>query len=442
MGIKMVNEKGLNASFGSLSFIRSNSLRDLIAAAQKDSQISESDRAAALALLARVQAELPLESRHHWHDLGQTDKQVHIVPFFPHGWVNETQIADISLESMNAHIDLIKQLHALRAPLTALCKTHKIAHPDFSPEQLAHWRHSAEELEKMAKKTPMDAIPGAAAIKKIETAVIEEAGPAQSARAGHAFAIWMGDRRDTGYMDTKKRPAGAAGARLFESAEAAARTARAASFGDGKAKGPAAIVQLAIEPIALEPGHATPTEIMGALAHIEQAQLQAAIEAVSLDRIRELLGVSPAPVAPDDPLPNLDSNSLAGAQSGWAVWRDYRSDQHPHQTAGFVNQRDGLGPLVGAVLFELLQTAERKLNAWSRSQSDAILRVVARPVEIVALLGSPYVAPLENAIEHERAMAEKAALARANADSLRARAQLLESGAAQPTPARRRSNRL
>jgi hypothetical protein len=428
------NEKGLSASHHSIHLIQVSDMQKLVGAVTADATLALDKKEELLGALGQLAA-LPIEETEMWtgdyRNHRMIKKSLHTLRFVPSGWVNETQTMDAPRETVERNWAVLRALDACRATLVAQVKKHNIP----------AWHQYAHEKE---PKLAFHDLPSASAVKKLKDVVVEEAGAHTAARAGRAFAIWMGAARTVGYMDTKKNPAGAAGARLFESAAAAERTARAARFGDDKDRGPAAIVELAIEPVALDGGAGRPEPVLAELARLERDQLQEALESASLDRIRSMLGEASAPEPEAAPLDatTLKELEIAGAQDGWAVWMDYSGAHANKEHAGFLNQRDGVGPLVGAVLHESKDKAERKTGYWHSSAQAALLRVTARPVAIASMIGAANVAPVELAIDHEMEVAQAKALKKANADSLRERAKALESGAVQPVARPRAGRRL
>ena len=308
----------------------------------------------------------------------------------------------------------------------------------------AHWKaltELRESFEKLKTKSGISSaiidkfLPSKAELKRVLTCVVVDLEPGWEARAGVAYAIWMGRSADKGYMDEYKLPVGSAGARLFESAAAATRTAKAAKFGADGVRGPAAIVRLVIEPVEVLMAESskgnTPRQ---AIAELEAAEIEAALEEASSEDIAEALGESPAPMLP---APNI---GRAGRQEGFACWSENLLWSSDHKgtsqlsTQGFVNIRGDLGPLTSAVL--AVDAHQARSKNWG---DGCVVKVALRPVEIVEILGQPEILGLESCIAWEAESARRTALAKQTGEVLRARAAALLSGAASR---KARSNRL
>lgn len=319
-----------------------------------------------------------------------------------------------------------------------------------SSELLARWgtlatlRSEWDALSKKLKHKGVDVqidqlrkqLPTSAALARARQCVLEDLGFGWEARGGMAWAIWMGVPGECGYMDDHKRPAGAASARLFESAAAAERTANAAKF--GSIRGPAAIVRVRVECVAVaaSPKGARCESPRLAIAEREARELLDFLEEASLDDIRLALGepsaaLSGPAAAPPPPPP---APSLAGRQTGYACWVDpiAPGPNDIGSAGGFVNIRGDLGPLAGAVLKSSCSPA-----AWAASVS--FVQVACSPDAIESLIGQPWLDPVRLAIDTERSQAAAASLARQSADALRQRAAALSSGRAAP---RRRAGAL
>jgi hypothetical protein len=262
-----------------------------------------------------------------------------------------------------------------------------------------------------------------------------ELEPGWEAKGGHAWAIWMGSAREQGYMDDKKRPAGASAARLFESEAAALRTAKAAKFGGER--GPAAIVRVGVECqeiVKSEPGANCAAPKMQ-MALREARELDAVLEEASLEEIRRVLGEAPEIEEAESSMPK--EGSLAGREDGYACWVDVPSSNGNAGRCGFLNIRNELGPLLGAALRATPEGAQSKSGYWN--SNTAIVKVSCAPISVDAKLGEPEIASLQTAIAWEAAESAKAALQKQGAQALKDRASKLESGAAQP---RRKSRSL
>lgn len=422
MSCAIKNEKGLSGRCERAYLASRDSLGKAQAKLASDTLLSPNEKDQAVEL---VEALLGLQKHpkpmyRSGRRPGQPAEEWATMSAWPSGWVNEQQPVGMTPQEARAEWALAQRIRAAMA--LGLPALEKIGIP-------------LSELEANAPK--------ASSLKKTSAWTVEEAGAHLAANAGFAWAIWMGGARELGYMDDKKRPAGAASARLFESAAAASRTAKAARFGGDR--GPAAIVKLRIEPTDIvEASPGAGDEVRMELASIEARSLESAMEEASLDRLREALGEGPGREAPA-PQPE---GSLAGAESGFAVWRDTR-EKAAFSTpsgggdsslgAGFINYKGELGPLVGATLHASAQKAKSAYYVGYGGARDAIVRVRSQPAEVCALIGEPNVKELQSAIEAEEERNTSAALAKADASALRARAASLESGAAQPAPRRSRS---
>ena len=335
-------------------------------------------------------------------------------PDVPSGFGNETQ-----------------QWHKTESELRAWWREIGELRADFSK-----WSKKLAKKTDFASKS-MDAvekfIPKAANIAKWEGFFLESLDPGWEAKGGSAWAIWMGSARQQGYMDDKKRPAGASGARLFESEAAAMRTAKAAKFGSDR--GPAAIVRMGVQ--CQEISHSEPGALCEApkqqMALREARELQDYLEEASLDDIRMALGESPSERAPKAEAPV--AGSLAGGEDGFACWVDVVGAES--KRGGFLNIRNELGPLLGAALRPTLEAAKNKSAYWGAHTS--VVRVSCAPLSIDAKIGEPQVASLAAAIDWESKVASEAALEKQGAQALRSRAKALESGEVAP---RRKSRSL
>ena len=272
------------------------------------------------------------------------------------------------------------------------------------------------------------ALPSKAALAKLSKLSVEEREPGWQAKGGLAWAVWMGSERELGYMDGKKRPAGAASARLFESAAAATRTAKAADFGGER--GPAAIVRLRVECVAIERERGSPKcdPVRLQMARREAEELRDSLEESSLEQIRHALGEASSAMSSEPAPEPPPAGSLAGREEGFACWVGGQDE------GGFLNIRSGTGPLTGALLHANL--AKSMQAGWG---DMAVVRVACWPEAIEAKIGEPNASSLGAAIAWEQEVARAEALRRQDADALRRRASELESGAAQP---RRRARSL
>ena len=321
----------------------------------------------------------------------------------PSGFGNETQLWESSSAKIRSNwnqlVELISQWSQLSKKISPL--THK--------DQLKYFK---------------TAFPSSKTIQKALTYHFTDLTPGWEAQGGDAWAIWMGSAREQGYMDDKKRPAGAASARLFESPSAAARTARLAKFGGDR--GPAAIVRLHVECLDItssDPGASCEAPRM-IMAQREAHELMEAIEDASIDQIRRALG-EPTNQA-QNVLTTPPESSLAGCEEGFACWVE-RDVGHCH-SSGFVNIRYELGPLTSAVLKK--KAADARKNYWQGHTS--IIKVGCRPIAIEELIGEPNVNSVESAIAWETEQAAINNLRKQDAQTLRDRAKALESGEATP----------
>lgn len=346
---------------------------------------------------------------HGWSKESYPKRHTYQLSNVPGGFSNETHLWSQTPEELRA---IWKRSADLRASM-----------PSFK-NLPAHLNEALKSLE--------SALPKKATFERMNGFILTHLEPGWEAVGGEAWAIWMGSARELGYMDDKKRPAGAAAARLFESQAAAERTARAARFGSDR--GPAAIVRLVVECEAIvesDPG-ATCAAPRHQIAQRESREIADSLEEASLDDIRRALGESPSESIPSaEPPPE---GSLAGRETGFACWVD---SDHGRVDCGFSNIRGDLGPLTGAILKPNAKAASQASGSWRGRAS--VVQVSCRPVSIDALIGEPQVSALKAAIAWEGQQAAEAALQKQSADALKQRAAALESGAAQP---RRRSRSL
>lgn len=354
------------------------------------------------------------------HDSNQWNKGFLSVNIsnMPSGFGNETVQWNMSADTLRAHLDAFEALHQSAAAELAGLRV----------DAAAKERESAF-LGELPKKT---------AFAKFKALAINELEEGWEAKGGEAWAIWMGSARELGYMDDKKRPSGAASARLFESSAAALRTAKAAKFGSDR--GPAAIVRLRVECIEIvssEQG-ASCTAVRQQMARQESLEILESMETASLDQIREALGEPMA--SPKPALTAPEEGSLAGRENGYACWVDVNARVSGYArdgASGFVNIRGDLGPLTGAVLKATASAAGHSHGYWGGQTS--VVKVSCWPVGIDETIGEPNVANLRAAIDWEQAQAAEAALKKQDSDTLRARAEALSSGQAAP---RRRARSL
>ena len=245
--------------------------------------------------------------------------------------------------------------------------------------------------------------PGAAKAGSWE---VFEAGETLNAAPCSGWAIWMEEGR--GWMDDRKRPAKRCSeARLFESQAAAARTAKAARFGDGRERGPCALVRVDLEARSVHSRHesesAPLTGLDGAMARRDEEELERALS--------EGLEVA---------LCEGDVSEF----TGWATWGAYPSGEEGEEgRAGFLNIRGGFGPLSGADLSPTPERARSKGN-W-RAVSWAVVGILARPVEVSERIGAAEAAEVEEAVLRGRRAADgmAAELARMDAGSAPKRTQ-------------------
>lgn len=280
-----------------------------------------------------------------------------------------------------------------------------------------------------ARKNLMKELPTKAAMAKMKSAAVQDLEEGWEAKGGEAWAIWMGSAREQGYMDDKKRPGGAASARLFESSAAALRTAKLAKFGADR--GPASIVRLRVECVEITSSAegSSCSAVRMQMAKREAQEISESMESASLDQIRQALGEPTS--EPAQALAAPEAGSLAGREDGYGSWVDEAGNQ---SKGGFLNIRGEAGPLTGAVLKSSAAGA-KGLGYWQAS----VIKVSCWPVAIDETIGEPKDQSVRAAIEWERAAAEESALKKQDADALRARAQALMSGQAAP---RRRASRL
>lgn len=261
---------------------------------------------------------------------------------------------------------------------------------------------------KKAAKIEKDRIPSMAKIKKIkEEWRIEEYSDAKAAEPGYGWAIWMGSARNLGYMDDKKRAAGAGSARLFESEAAALKTAKSARFGDeGSERGPCAVVKMFIEPIeVLNENGVNSAIIQEVIKRKEAMELREALEYGNVEGIQAALE--------DLEIPDVKlRNALAGQEEGLAFWvkNNYYGQDGDE---GFLNYRNQVGPLNGATI--------HKLNSKKEVYYDGAIkvRVRIRPVEIGTKIGEPDVKDVEQAIEFEQSQIDYEVLKRQTKETLK-----------------------
>lgn len=358
----------------------------------------------------------------HWKSDVYPSSHNYTLSLMPGGYSNETQLWDERPQDLRASWS---SMLALRKEWESVSKL--LAKADW-PEavQARALQLGLGELGD-AILTIDHILPKKAALEKALACNFTDLAPGWEAEGGDAYAIWMGSARELGYMDDKKRPAGAASARLFESAAAASRTAKAARFGVGGSRGPAAIVKLAVEPVDILFAQGSSGEApRSAISELEAAEISAALEEASPEEIAQALGgEQPAMPAP----PQI---GRAGCQLGYASWIDRPKLSEGPQ--GFVNIRSELGPLTSAVLSLHEHFAHSKTGA-----GGCVVKVALRPVEIMERLGAPKTSGLEACIAWEAESARRAALAKQTGQALRERAAALQSGASAP---RVRSSRL
>jgi hypothetical protein len=401
MGCSIKNEKGLYGSCHRIELCLVSSMEKALKAVQESSALTEAERLVGIECARLI---LSIPGRHQVGHGPRAAAHV-ILTAWPNRWVNGQQKLGLSEPEVKKEWELAARVRELIAK----------ALPVFDK---AGW--VLAELEA--------ALPKASAIKRMSGWTVQEATPEAAARAAEAWAIWMGGPRELGYMDGKKRPAGAASARLFESVGAARRTAKAAQFGGER--GPAAIVKLMIEPLEVMEGAKGMAAVRRELARAESETLERSMEEASLDRLREALGEAPA-----REIQTIEEGSLAGSDEGYARW----SGGWQNTEGGFVNYSGELGPLGGALL-HASEGAAKNAGYWNKSTAeDGVAKVRARPVEICESFGEPNVKELKKAIEMEHGREQAEALARAGEAALKARAEALRTGAAQPVPRRPRS---
>lgn len=402
MSCAIKNEKGLNGACQPIALAPVSALQK-IAQGVDDGAHGLTEAEAKLASeMAALLLSLPGRGAKHWHNKGNDWV---LLQAWPSGWANAQQAVKTSMAEVKKEWEVVAKARALL--------------PKAAPALKKIGRELAELDE---------SIPKAPAIKRMGAWTVEEAGPEAAARSAEAFAIWMGGPRELGYMDGKKRPAGAASARLFESAGAALRTAKAAGF--DVRRGPAAIVRLLIEPLEVVGESRGMNAVRAELSRIESEALERSMEEASLERLREALGEAPPPE-----IQTIEEDSLAGAEEGYARWTvGWRENE-----AGFLNYDTTPGPLGGAMLHATEAQARQQGYYQTSATEDGVAKVRARPIEICERLGEPNVKELSKAIEIERDREQAEALAKVGQEALKARAEALRSGAAQPAPRRSRS---
>lgn len=396
------NEKGLNGACYPIALAKAESMREALKAARANPALSEAEKASATEL-----ANLILALPGRGSGRGREKDAWVCLRAWPSSWVNGQQPFAGTEEEARQEWEMVAKARALMSK--ALPAFEKVG-----------W--SLKELD--------ESLPKASAIKRMANWKVEAAGAQAAARAAQAWAVWMGGPRELGYMDGKKRPAGAASARLFESASAALRTAKAAKFGGDR--GPAAIVRLMIEPLEIVGDSNGLDAVRSELARAEGEALERSMEEASLERLRQMLGEAPAA-----PVQTIEAGSLAGAEEGYARWAGV-GPGHPEVEAGFLSYAGTPGPLAGALL-HATERGARATGYYYSSAEEGVVKVRARPMEICELIGEPNVKELGKAIEIERDREEAESLAKAGEGALKARAAALQSGAAQPAPRRSRS---
>lgn len=274
------------------------------------------------------------------------------------------------------------------------------AKPDLL--RLAHLLHGERSLG-----FALERVPSESSLLKIASHRVEPIGAESNAAPSEGYAIWM--EQGQGWMDLKKRPSGLQSARLFESEAAAERTAKAAGFGDGARRGPAAIAQIALEPIEIvrRSPNAGIVAADGAISAREAALLASALalgDAFSLESAE-----------------SLSSQGLASAEEGYAFWS--RSPSEDDSPSGFLNKDQTRGPLSGAMLFDSEgRAASFGVGGYYRGEFEfAIAKVRARPVSVASRLGAAPAALVEASCSLERDRALREALAKAPPSSIPSR---------------------
>jgi hypothetical protein len=394
------NEKGLFAG-ASAAWMKTSNMEALEKAASK-----ANDESAKAWLASLREVFCKRERKTQW---GHSIDELHALPI-PGGLGNETAQWDQgAVELQEAWVKMEACVLARPKALAALDKAA-----------------AGNEVLKHHLKNLDDQLPKKATMARVRKYTLEDLVPGWEARGGDAWAIWMGSPREQGYMDDKKRPAGAASARLFESAAAAERTAKAAKFGSDR--GPAAIVKLrveALEIVSSEKGSKCEA-VRQCIAEREGQEIRSALEEASLDDIRLALGEAPSS-EPQERLIAPQEGSLAGREDGYACWVDV--DHERCSKRGFVNIRSELGPLTSAVLKPTEKAAAQKSSYWGEV---SVVKVSCSPVEIAALIGEPALSSVNAAIAWEQSVAASEALRKQDADTLRQRAAALSSGEAAP----------
>lgn len=137
-------------------------------------------------------------------------------------------------------------------------------------------------------------LPTPASLKKASSTLVFEAIDAESELAQcQGFALFVGD----GYVDSKGRAGPLARSRMFESAEAGARTARSQGWGDWK------VVEVGLRVVAQcdLSGDTPQPALAGVIARLEAETLAKALEEAGVDRLKAKLAELSAAAASEDP---------------------------------------------------------------------------------------------------------------------------------------------
>ena len=389
MTCTLQNKKGLFARCSPVALIyadRLDALRKLI----QEQQIPVHDPLAQLVpLLAQLPCTLSISGQYP-----SLAKNLAVgFHCIPQSWVNETQEIDLYESQAQKEQELAPAIARLYAQTfdgielrlgSSLAQTITTLFEGKSPTRRA---------------LPIGFLaPKSAVLKNLSEAVIKPAGPEVNAQDGIGWAIWM--ERGQGWMDHKKRPAQACSeARLFESAAAALRTAKAAGFGSNtSSRGPALIVQIALEPVEIlvrETRNGTNLAVIeGALAKRESDEIE---KALLLDWESAL-----TPSAQD---------LKPGTFEGCAIWIE--GNRQTQTTSGFKNQRNDAGPLGGAQLHS--NTAQALQHLTWYNNGCCIVKIIARPTAISENLEQANTAPVLALIAQGQAHSTQSSIAKAAA---------------------------
>ena len=361
MSTVIKNNKGLCASISENPIIKEDMLLKLNSFIQNN-KIKDKNLTDLILLLNQLPGEKHFKSK--------------IFPALPLSWINESfeiQLTPIEAKNQNLlALEISKKWHQvlpliLSATIDGTANSSKII--DFF--QIDRWGNKNKIFE-MPK-------PDSNIFKNLDTYQYIPAGPEFYLQQADGFAIWMDDK--SGWMDFKKNSSPyCSGARLFESAAAAARTAKAAKFGDAKERGPALIVKINVDPFDIIDSNVIQGHSLGFITSIiaqrEADILEQTISNFTFESNDSIIKI------PD------------GAFEGVAIWLE--DNYYNTNSAGFKNQRGLTGPISGAQLHKDLQEAKRSAGYYSNA--TAFVRVFARPVEIIESIGNADKTPVENLI--------------------------------------------